>query len=455
MSIQQIDIKRYIELNSTYRNRNIYPNPASFKVNVGNSGQKTDAINALDSYSRGQSSFVFQGNQASFVGQTMTGTPQSPIISALDKTDDYYQGLTLINDATLETSFISDWDNGLKQFSLETTFNEETWINGQTASIVDPSNRQEIFIPGGISDFQQTFVGQYLYNFDIDEYRIICDYDPLTKTLLLEKPFSSLWAIDNYYEIVSEQAVSIDTTQSVSKISAVLAAIELNINDGYRGRFIKFSNLTDPTISYGTRLVTSYYGSITVPPYQPLGPTPPTQLKEVVFTPGIDTGGIQNVRYQIINFTKDIGSYLNYSSIWKNERAYYRLILDNLILPNRKVDSPEGKTTAFYPYVYVVFSNDSLGTNSLFNSNNPNSQRAVFRCPITDIADIELSTFIKVRSSMTNILRFNPFEDLVFQVYLPNGEIFKTIEDDNLPPENPRAFIQISCTVSFEKIKYN
>lgn len=440
--IEHIVPKKYIELNSTYRNRNIYPDPAYFKVNIRNSGQKIGALNALDSYSKGESIISFQGNQASFSGESMGGVPQAPVVNGIDQPDDYYNGLFLRKSGgggPVEDSFIVGWDNGTKTFRMETTFNERNWdaVTNQ-AEIIDPSTNQEIFIPGNLSNFQQTYVGQYLYDFNINEYREIIDYDPISKTIKLATAFGPTWAIDDYYEIVSEKAITIDTTVAIGGVNATLAASASSIDDFYKGTFIKFTNVADPSIDYGTFTVTSYDGT----------------SKQITFTPRVLTGGIANVRYQILNFTRDIGSYLNYGNIFKNERAFYRLILDNLILPNKEIDSPEGKTTAFYPYVYVVFSNDSIGTNTLFNSNNPNSQRAVFKCPITDIPDIELSTFIKIRSTMTNVLRFNPNEDLIFEVYLPDGRLFKTIESDTTPPERPKGGIQISCTVSFEKIRY-
>lgn len=446
MSIELISQKKFIELNSAYRNRNVYPNPAEFKVNVGNSGQKDSGITALDPLSKGQPILSFQGQSAEVTGLTMEGTPGAPRISTLNETDDFYDGLLLVDTTTSESSIITGWNNRTKIFTLETPFSD-SWTSGDGAEIIDPSTNSEIYVSSDPSFLEDTFVGQYLYDLTIDEYRLIIDYDPLIKVLTLESAFGGTWAIDDYYEIVSQQAIVIgDTGPFPTDITPTTVTLDANAsseNNIYVGQFIRLTNITTPpptTESFGTRLITAYDGS----------------TKTVTFTPSIDTSSLvaaQQLRYQILQYTSDNASFLNYRSGKKQtQRSLYRITLDNLVLPNQTLDNQFGGTTAFYPYVYLVFSNDSIGTNSLLNSNNPNSSAAVFRCPITDIANPNLSTFIKIRSTMQNTIRFNPEEDLRFQVFLPNGTVFKTVIEDNLPPERVKPGIQISCTIGLIKL---
>ncbi len=64
---------RYIELSSTYRNRNLYPNPAEFEVQIASSGSSTLAALAQNPLSKAYPTFNFTG---------APGTPQNAIPTA-------------------------------------------------------------------------------------------------------------------------------------------------------------------------------------------------------------------------------------------------------------------------------------------------------------------------------------------------------------------------------------
>ena len=434
--VEIIKQKRYIELNSTFRNRNEYPNPAKFTVRTGVPGQKLSGITSLDPISSGFPVLEFQGDQITEVGLTLTGTPQAPRVVSLDNPDDFYNGALLVDTTISESSVIIGWNNKTKMFLLETPFGS-SWTSGDAATITDPSDGSgtgKIYISGDPSPLFNTFVGQLLFDISIatPEYRTITDYDPLTKIITLDSPFGAGWAIDDYYKIVSSQALVTDSITMTTTLVGTLSGAVSIVDDFYRGDFISFFSPPNyDTIQ--TSLIKAYNGT----------------TQEVTITPPI-TVAIYD--FSIYRFTKDNASFLNYKGFNRSERGFYRITLDNLILPNKALENKFGNSTAFFPYVYVVFSNDSLGTSNLFNSNNPNSTRAVFRCPITDIPNPDLSTFIKIRSTMINVIRFNPYEDINFEVYLPDGTVFKTVESDTLPPERPNTAVQISCTIAYQKI---
>ena len=443
--IEIISQRKYIELNSTYRNRKEYPNPAKFKVNVSNAGQKLNGISALDPVCLGQPVVSFGGASAAgaptnpvIESSIMEGTNSTPRDTTLTKTDNYYNGLIMVDTITSNSSsIVVDWKNNLKTFKLETPFGD-TWKSGDTYTLSNPSDGTNIWINLDPSRLNGSFVGQYLYNLTNNEYRRIIEYNPLVKIVTVESAFSA-WDYGDYYDIVSQEAIRNNTAVSYTNTTVVLDAGASSVDGEYVGQYIRLTESSptppNPMTDFGSRVITGYNGT----------------TKTVTFSPPI-TNLVGTIRFQILQFNRDEYSFLNYIGRETKERAYYRLTIDNLILPNKTLDNRFGSSIAFYPYVYVVFSNDNLGTNLLLNSNNPNSQRAVFRCPITDTPNPDLSTFVKIRSTMINIMRFSPFEDLKFEVFLPDGTLFKTIESDSLSPEKPKPGIQISCTVSFEKI---
>ncbi len=131
----------------------------------------------------------------------------------------------------------------------------------------------------------------------------------------------------------------------------------------------------------------------------------------------------------------------------------YNVELTNLSLPNVVLST--GSRAVTYPYVYVEFRPDGRdfqqGEN-LIASNNPNCQRALYICPVTNIVDPDLSTFIKIDANgMTQKIKFRPNSRFYFRVYLPDGTLFRPLQADNPPPLEPNGLLQIEAIFGFSQ----
>ena len=106
--------------------------------------------------------------------------------------------------------------------------------------------------------------------------------------------------------------------------------------------------------------------------------------------------------------------------------------------------------------MYVIIENISTtGGNpkNLIYSNNPNTYRAVFRAPITDLNHPQNSPFVKLTGNgMKQTMTFKQNDDISLSVLLPNGEIFETEMKDNFGGLNPNPMLQISAVFSMERI---
>jgi hypothetical protein len=115
-----------------------------------------------------------------------------------------------------------------------------------------------------------------------------------------------------------------------------------------------------------------------------------------------------------------------------------------------------GSRISFYPYVYVEFSNATSPTGAsreLIYSNNPNSSKALFIAPVTQTVQPLLSTFMMIGSNgMSQIVKFKPNDNLRFSVYLPDGSLFETIENDVLSPYPSLARVQIDAVFSIRRL---
>ena len=441
--ISKISKRIYIEINSTYRNREEYPFPAKFDVNVGNSGQKLTAISALDPIALSSPIRSFNADEFDSETGTMSGVPSAPIFSAFSSSISPVGAM--VESGNDEQTIITSYNSFTRQAKVDPPFSSN-WANGTGFSILNLTSGTNIFFPGGPSS-EGTFVGQLLYNTTEDEYRNIVAYKD--RILTVDSAFSGTPEDDNY-QIQSQRHTTTDnsglagtgtiTSGDITATTITLNSSASNIDDFYNGNFIRLIEDTNrpPSGPEVTAIITDYDGATRV------------ATVEIMDLSAFNTAAV--LRYYIFPFTKDNYSFLNYVGFEANERSLYRISLNSLVLPNTLLDNPQGGRIVFYPFVYVVLSNKSIGTSSLISSNNPNSSRAVFRVPITDVPDPIVSSFVKLEGKMVNVFEFNPFEDLKFEVYLPDGTLFKTVSQDRPPPGLPNPIIQISCSIALEKI---
>jgi hypothetical protein len=175
------------------------------------------------------------------------------------------------------------------------------------------------------------------------------------------------------------------------------------------------------------------------------------------------TYSIAEQRAYILPFTYDnLYPFVNAYSQFTNSAQWYEIELINLILPNSILDSGFGGFTSFYQYLYVEIHNTRGSGSSSSNdilSNNSSSVRMTFRATIDDIPNQINSTFIKIDGDgMTQVVRFDPQDNLKFAVYLSNStnpnerEIFKVLDPERFSPNPPNPLIQISAMFSLKKI---
>jgi len=158
----------------------------------------------------------------------------------------------------------------------------------------------------------------------------------------------------------------------------------------------------------------------------------------------------------IVSFINDNYNPLIYngSIVSQNETVAYEISLVNLTVPNITLDT--GSRPAYYPYFYVELSNVTASSSSSKNiiySNNPNSNRALFLVPITDISDPLRSPFIKLDAgSMVQTVKFKPNDCLRFSLFLPNGKPFRTVTSDYYNPSLYNPLVQIDALFGIKRL---
>ena len=578
MSQHVIVPKHYIELNSTYRNRNMWPNQARFDIPIMNAGQRDFVEDAMDPISNQDSVYFWQGrdpeSDPSF-GIT-GGVPSAPIIQTPPNRSAYrgqFLGYSALNDFDVpyEMSLITFYSAFSQQVFLETPLSGE-WepsVNpvGRLIDLSDGTKGTILMTHRGLT-FDGQFVDNYLIDMTIMESRKITNYSQKFAMLTLESPFTNVWNKTDEYIIVKELPPTMGSFQNQNRDENLITPLDgtspfnygfnamvfettgtvvpnVNVqllNDGeyfqinstntfntrpfnvsgsdsngiisiyiqhtsggswdIYGMLMDSNNLTVPDFNniYGIRIqsvgTTSWIVNNMVAFYESgfgvigsnkiriddldksinyvgkyikliqfTGPDIPDNSTSYITGYDSTTNTLtlseslsttyntsDSINYLIMEFDRDIASYLSSAINDSITAKLYKISLNNLILPNVVIGNSIGGTTSNYPYVYVTFANKSIETKSLINSNNPNSYRATFRCPIEDVENPEYATFVKIRSEMISTFYYNPKDEIVFEVRLPNGQIFTTLEEDTKSPLPPDPMLQISCVISLEEI---
>jgi hypothetical protein len=165
-------------------------------------------------------------------------------------------------------------------------------------------------------------------------------------------------------------------------------------------------------------------------------------------------------RYAILLQTEDNHSFLlnsggGFTSPNIRNPHEYKISLVNLSLPNKLLKSSKGGYITEYPFVYVRFSNIDTSKAGAFLSNNKkiSNKNINFKVLINNTVDDQTTPFVTLaagdmRQTQTLVLE----NDIQFSVYLPDGSLFQTVDNDTISPKKPIKDLQISALFSIENI---
>ena len=148
----------------------------------------------------------------------------------------------------------------------------------------------------------------------------------------------------------------------------------------------------------------------------------------------------RNDNYEIIEFTEDGVKDMKPLS---NEDKNVEISLINLIIPNKLLSNVYN-----YPYILVEFYSGSKRKTS-YQSNNPNLQNITFKCIMNQVSKDD--QYIRLCGLNPIKMPFNMEEDITFKISSPNGNILKFNIEDNKPPQRPNKF-QINATFHIKTI---
>jgi hypothetical protein len=464
---------RYLEIDSTYRNREQYPDPASFTVLISQSGTR-DNIHAFDPVSDAAPIKTWIpdnfSSSGTIIGGLVLGNPSNstdrfivyfPQLSNLNKQLDYYIGQPIEVDGNLTN--INSWEY-CSTFNPP-LYNDSFWVSISPSLAIPPSDGDTVnFIPStditsGIfyipesSSLDSLYTSYILWNEIKQEGYTINTYDGNTHLIgvdMLVDNNISTWNTSDTLSIrkTVPEIASIGIMNGSTTNTVILPPSVSNTNGIYTGSFIKFTSGQNDGI---TCRISSYQGLFqpAIPPFIPAIPA-----RQATINCSVLPINPLNDTFELLQFTRDNAVPFTYtgSLVSQQETVCYEIQLVNLVLPNKILSS--GGKISFYPYVYVELQNVTTScTPNIIYSNNSNSTRRLFIAIISDVSNPDSTPFIKITGSgMVQTIKFKPNDSFKFGVYLPNGEILNTLFPELLSPSAPNPFIQISALFSLKRL---
>lgn len=466
---------RYLEVDSTYRDRSRFPNPGSFEIPISQTGRKSSK-DAIDPVSLGAPIISWTSNNLSvstpgifklvcnvepkttrLSGSSNTQTFIINSINRLHEMNDYYEGL-IIEDAAFYNRrriasyiFLGSYPGyDRAEITVDNPF-PETFVPGNQINIYDPTDLSNLdypifWVPSG-RNLEDHYINHYIFNETINDWRKIVYYSNITHTILAETsvtdPLPLTWAVNDNYSIRKELPYyptngAANPLVTASTLSSVTISFNLSGVDN-----TKFVRILTPIYNYNLtgsynecRRITSYDSLTNTINVFPNFPVPP------------DVGA----KIEILNFSYDnLNPFVYTGSLTsQQELVCYEIELLSLLLPTETLIVANGGAISYYPYVYVELSNTCSTNRNIIYSNNPNSTKQLFRVPIFDIQDNPV--FTKIGGGMAQTIKFKPNDTLYFSVTLPNGEIFQNIVPERFSPLSPEPRIQISAMFSLKRL---
>ncbi len=452
----------YLDLDSTYRDRNLWPSPGEFEVLLAQGGSSTRSILdsrdpvALSAPLTTWTSNRFQANLASSasVSGTVLGgpgigsanTPRIVIFSAtsgtLQQAEGYYcySFLSTAVGAKAKVLSYTYLGRATSDIGKVTLDSDLTLTAGDTVTLEDPTDLSvsKLFVPTA-EHRSNNYFRMLIYNESLQQSRSITNLDIDTGTITIGPPSTPTWTNSHNYSIRTETPYQTFTAGVSTTTNVILTGGPFQ-DDIFTGWFLRVlpqvydNNLTLPQGEL--RRITSYFGaSQTAVIYPALSASPSTMQVEV------------------LPYSYDNASKVSYMGTLEQELVPYNIKLLSAVLPNQILASKDGSRIAFYPYVYVELSTLDGTASHLIMSNNFNAVKAMFKVPIDNVEDLIKTTFVKCESdNMSQVVRFKADTNFKVRVILPDGEVFNTTEPERYSPHEPNPLGQLS--LQFELVRF-
>ena len=465
----------YLELDSTYRNRLLWPKQGEFEVLLANSGV----------------SISKQNPGTTLCNQSIVQDPISLSMPLIAWTGLYFNTTGLGTDFIRGTFVLSGLGNGNSNnlFIIETlapqnfqqTYNyyvnavfrnlnkldqvarilEYTYLGNNNAQVIisssnfkfdigdsffigDPTDLSDpnngfLFVPTG-SNNKQDYINMIIFNESLNEFRPIAGYDGNGGVLAIGGEPTFLWQGFHNYSIRQQPPNFILTAGPASTTNTVVITGPTVNQDNYKSWFIRVSS----TI-YGNNIPVPQTETRNITQYDTVTNT------ATVFPPF--TGSVSGLLVELSQFGLENANGLRWGFRGIQQVPLYHVKLLRLQLPNSILKIGNGGLPAFQSRFYVELDSvdPTSSSNFLIFSNCPYATGCMFRCTVPQVPNPETQEYITLTGDdMVQTVRFRLDMNMFLRVTLAStGEVFETVLQDSVPPAKPKTNLQINALFEF------
>ena len=475
--------RRYLSIDSQYRNRKLFPNISQFEVPISQSGMK-DSKNAEDPVCDSTPIIVFDGSFTktgeSFIeggtilldgiGKNSKGnslyvkcstnncfrtSPNFYRGSVIEFTNSIYSTRRVISSYEL-VGDIDGVDVGLINLDgsiSDTFFNESTIWKVYNVTDTTLESHPDIFIPTG-ERITNIYKNNFIVNESLGQHSRISQYNGETCIATLESKQEE-WTTSHHYTIRKSLSSQSDTIQNVLDSTHIqLGESSPERSNIYVGSFLRIKG---PLPSVPDTESGPYNESRRIIRYGTYTSVDGTEYNRVVYLerPFSTLPSTTNM-YEILSFSRDnvVPFVFTGSHVSHQEMVTYEIELSRLILPNVPLES--GDRLANFPYVWVELANVSStggGNKNIMYSNNPSSSRMLFKAPVFDTSYSVNSKFIKIDGdNVIQTVKFKINDNLRFSVRLPDGRLLTPEQTDTQSPHGSNPLLNISAMFALRRV---
>ena len=268
-------------------------------------------------------------------------------------------------------------------------------------------------------------------------YRTVISYDNTIQLAVVSPAFPIAYPALTQYTIrkqlpvelaagVYQEVLPVNTAINTFTPGALALALAGPTGIGLQDLYVFVAGATPPTSYQWGRLdrilvAGVWTGSYRVLPTNPGGSYPAL---------------LAGATYEILRFSFDNVAPLRYMGTENFGNASAETVrLVNLVVPNNKI-TPSYGTLQNWPYLYVTIYSEKGSTfsNNIIISNNPASNRCLFKVPVSFLPNTSWLTLSL--SAMNQDITFRENDTLHLTVFLPNGDVL------DFEPYNQYTFFQ-------------
>lgn len=410
----------YIELDSTYRNRDQYPIQSKFDALIYTC-ENDDPISLSTPI------VEWNGNNVTINGTVVYSTPTTIVFTAvgLEQEQNYYSNAIL---SPPGVRIVSYKYLGSNTAEVEVENMQTALATGTLINIFDPTDLAtlRIFVPKTTFD---PYTGKLLYDETVNSYATITSFDQNTGTVTVDSPIAG-WNVSDSFSIRSEPPIILGTTGVTSTQSDVFTGISSGIQSGM---FMRLRPSYPSVAPAGEiRQIVAYNPSTTVVKVFPPFSVPPI-----------------SIQFEIMRWNGSNHKPLIYCGQLDNDMSNNTVRLLNVMVPNQIMST--GQRPTDLPYIYVSLTPKSSILYRTITSNSPVSNTMLFRATLDNTYSDE-HQFVKFTGDdMAVRVQFKHNTNFSFEVKLPNGEFLDYQQKDTSSPAIPNPILQISALFEIKR----